>query len=256
MESPERAAAGSPPEGQKKVALLGFAPSWKDAPFDDPSVTIVGLNELHKYVPRWDVWFELHDEDTLGVTKRDLTDGEQKRHLEWLSKDHGKPIFVQDQFCDGRFPSAARYPRDAMIQTYGRYFTSSIGYMLAWAMHPEYGNADWIGLYGIDLASDVEYMHQRPNAEYLIGLARGMGKTVIVPPTSALLKSSYLYGYEKAPSDTGNIKSVMVKHKDGLNQKRDETIATLNTLDGAIQEAENVLKFLEYSERGCQITTF
>lgn len=252
-ESPERATAGSPPEGRTKVALLGFAPSWKDAPFDDPGVVIVGLNELHKYVPRWDVWFELHDEDTLGVSKRDLTDGEQKRHLDWLRQNHGKPIFMQDAFCDGRFPSAVRYPREAMCQRFGRYFTSTIGYMLAWAIDQGF---EEIGLYGIDLVSDVEYQYQRPNAEYLIGVARGMGKTVHVAPSSALLKSSHLYGYERTPSSVNNIQDVMVKHKAAMNAKRDETIATLNTLDGAIQECDNVLKFLDYSQRGAQITSF
>jgi hypothetical protein len=70
MESQEDQA--QPREG-KKVALVGFADSWKLAPFDDPTVDVWGLNELYKYVPRWDRWFELHDAETLGVTNRDLT---------------------------------------------------------------------------------------------------------------------------------------------------------------------------------------
>src|SRR5688572_6345123 len=77
------------PEGIKKIALIGFAESWKTAPFDDPTVHVMGLNELHKYLPRWDYWLEIHDGETLGVTKRDLSEGEQKRHLDWLSQNHG-----------------------------------------------------------------------------------------------------------------------------------------------------------------------
>lgn len=274
-QSPERATAGSPPEGQhsmfqladsskfealrtrtrpgSRIALLGFAPSWKDAPFDDPSVEIFGLNELHKYVPRWDRWIEVHDEDTLGVSKRDV-DGDQLRHLEWLKKDHGsKPIYMLPQFCDGRFPNAVPNRLDEMVSVFGRYFTSSIGFQLAYALLEGY---EWIGMFGIDLASDVEYIHQRPNAEHLIGIAKGVGRTVYIAPSSALLKSSYVYGHEKEPSRVGNIKDVLTKNKASLNEKRDQTIATLNTLDGAIQQCENVLKFLEYSERGCQIATF
>jgi hypothetical protein len=81
MESQE---GQSQPREGKKVAIVGFAESWKLAPFTDPLVEIWGLNELWKYVPRWDRWFELHDADTLGVTNRDLSEGEVKRHLEWL----------------------------------------------------------------------------------------------------------------------------------------------------------------------------
>jgi hypothetical protein len=42
----------------------------------------------------------------------------------------------------------------------------------------------------------------------------------------------------------------------GLKKKHDETIAILNTLDGAIQESENFVKLHEYNERGCQLTGY
>lgn len=243
-------------EGQiKKVAICGFAETWKQAPFDDPTVEIWGLNELHKYVPRWDRWFELHDEATLGVTKRDLSEGEQKRHVEWLrSQPVGKPIYMQDHFCvSGQIPAATPLPLAELIAYVGhRYFTSTIGYMLAMALREGY---DWIGLYGVDLASDIEYPTQRPNTEWLIGIAQGLGKTVVIAPGSALLRSSHLYGFEKDPKDAGFLKA-NAAHKAILTQKRDETIATLNTLDGAIQECENAQKYHEYTARGAVIETY
>ena len=240
-----------PREG-KKVAIVGFAESWKLAPFTDPTVEIWGLNELWKYVPRWDRWFELHDAETLGITKRDLSEGEVKRHLEWLAAQSGKPIYMQPQFCDGRFPAAVPLPLDELIAQFGRYFTSSIGYMVAMAIRDAY---DWIGLYGIDLASDVEYRFQRSNAEYLVGLARGMGKTVVIAETSALCRGGHLYGYEKPVGDTPILAAVR-NHQATLKKKHEETLATLNTLDGALQETENFLKLHEYQERGCQITSY
>ena len=238
-----------PQEGRgKKVALVGFAESWKQAPFADPSVEIWALNELWKYIPRWNRWFELHDDATLGVTKRDLSEGEQKRHLEWLSRQEpGKPIYMQPQFCDGRFPAAVTYPLEAMIAAFGRYFTSTIGYMLALAIAEGY---EWIGLYGIDLASDVEYPNQRPNTEYLIGLARGMGRTVVIAEGAALLKSGHLYGFEAPVGGRGDFIETITKHKALMEKKHAETVATLNTIDGAIQAYENVLKLREFSERG------
>jgi hypothetical protein len=98
-----------------------------------------GLNELHKYVPRWDRWFELHDAETLGVSHRNLTEGEVKRHLDWLTaQPAGKPIYMQPQFCDGRFPAATPLPIDDLIAQFGRYFTSTIGYMLGMAIRDGY----------------------------------------------------------------------------------------------------------------------
>lgn len=235
----------------KKVAIIGFAESWKEAPFTDPSIEVWGLNELWKYVPRWDRWFELHDDETLGVTKRDQTEGEQKRHLDWLRQQPPeKPIYMQPQFCDGRFPGARPYPLEAMIGRFGRYFTSTIGYMVALAIEEGF---DWIGLYGVDLASDQEYPGQRPNTEYYIGIARGMGKTVEIAKTSALLKAGSLYGYEKPLGEQGRIAAATKSHLKSLIEKRDQAVATMNTLDGAIQANENILKLFEYGERGVHI---
>jgi hypothetical protein len=241
-----------PPAGTKKVAIVGFAESWKEAPFKDPSVEIWGLNELHKYVPRWDRWFELHDDETLGVSKRDLSEGEVKRHLDWLkTQPVGRPIYMQPQFCDGRFPAATKLPLDDLIQRFGRYFTSTIGYMVGLALLEDY---DELGLYGVDLASDVEYPAQRPNTEYLIGLARGMGKTVTIANGSALLKAGFLYGYEK-PAPESPVVAFALKQIEIMKKKHEEVLAQLNTLDGAIQANENLVKAAAYATRGCDVAT-
>lgn len=240
---------------EKKVAICGFAESYKLAPFDDPSVEIWGLNELWKYLPRWDRWWEVHDDETLGVSKRDLSDGEVKRHLDWLSKDHGpnRPIYMQAQFCDGRFPNAVPMPLDRMVERFGRYFTSSIGYMIALAILDDY---QWIGLFGIDLASDIEYQQQRANSEYLIGVARGEGRTVVIAETAAICKAGHLYGFEKPLGEAGGIKDAVKAHLKKLRASHEETLAKLNTLDGAIQEGENFLKLYDYKERGVHLPNY
>ncbi len=242
--------SGESREGQKKVALVGFADSWKLAPFSDESIEIWGLNELHKYVPRWNRWFELHDAETLGVTVRDLSEGEQKRHLEWLAREPagGRPIYMQPQFCDGRFPAATPYPLERMVAQFGRYFTSTIGYMIALAIDDGY---EWIGIYGIDLASDAEYPGQRPNAEYYIGIARGRGITVELAETSAICKAGHLYGYEKPIATQSGVADAIAGHRKVLTEKREKTIAELQTLDGALQAYDNVQKILQFTERGC-----
>lgn len=247
---------------EKKVAICGFAESYKLAPFDDPSVEIWGLNELWKYLPRWNRWFEVHDDETLGVSKRDLTEGEMKRHLEWLSKDHGegKPIYMQPQFCDGRFPNAVPWPLNDMAEQFKRkrYFTSSIAMMAAQAIVERY---DWIGLFGIDLATDIEYQDQRPCAEYYVGVADGIsmmggGCDVYIAPTSAMCKAGHVYAFEKSAYKNNPILDAVRTHQASLKKKHEETLAVLNTLDGAIQETDNVLKLHEYKERGCHLPTY
>lgn len=245
MESREDQA--QPREG-KKVAIVGFANSWKQAPWDDPSVEIWCLNEFWKYAPRWSRWFEVHDADTLGVTKRDPSDAEQARHLAWLRQTHGKPIYMQASFCDGRFPDAVPYPLDEMIGRFGRYFVSSIAYMMALAIHEDF---PWIGLYGVDLASDVEYPGQRPNTEYFVGLARGQGRTVEIAEGSALLKAAHLYGYEKPLEEQAKpILDEVDKQMKNLQAEHEKRLAELNTLDGALQAYENIKHVVKFKNRG------
>lgn len=100
------------------------------------------------------------------------------------------PIYMKEAYPE--FPSAVRYPIEDVITTIGvDYFTSSIAYMAALAIHEHrIGRAvRKIGIWGVDLCADGEYQYQRPCVEYLIGLARGMGIQVFVPKNSTLLTS-------------------------------------------------------------------
>jgi hypothetical protein len=83
------------------------------------------------------------------------------------------------------------------------YLESSLAYMMAqaiWELKP----GDRIGIWGVDLHCESEYAYQRPNLEYLIGLARGRGIKVYVPPQSALLShaNGVPYGYWEAGKAT------------------------------------------------------
>jgi hypothetical protein len=53
-----------------------------------------------------------------------------------------------------------------------------------------------IGVYGVDMAQNTEYDHQRPSCEYFLGFARGRGIKVTLPKTSDLLQCRWLYGFE------------------------------------------------------------
>jgi hypothetical protein len=78
------------------------------------------------------------------------------------------------------------YPLDNVIKYIGRdYFGSTFGYMLAYAIYLEVNK---IKCWGVDLDKEEEYIHQRPNAEWLIGIAEGRGINVDIATGSSLMQ--------------------------------------------------------------------
>lgn len=242
-----------------KVALVGFAASIKETPVSDESIEIWGLNEVWKYLARWDRWFELHPRAVFAKEG----DRDQAAHLAWLqAQPADKPIYTLERFDD--IPGSRPYPLREMTERFfpGQpqgYFTSTISYMLALAIAEGF---QWIGLYGIDLASDSEYSSQRPAAEYLIGVARGLGLQVEIAPGSALLRAPALYGYDQLPNEKGHplgrhwlelrMKELTAKRAKVLEQ-HNQCLDAMHTLDGAIEQVHFQLKVLSAFERGVAI---
>jgi hypothetical protein len=156
-----------------KVAIVGLWAGTHDlAPWADP--------EWQKWGVAWDVdafkldrAFDIHHPKQYG--------GDWKRVSERM-KD--LPC-VYLQVADRRIPHATVYPLQDVMSTCGDYFSSSVAYMLALAIHE---GAQEIALYGVTMEADDEYGFQRPNCEYLIGLARGRGIKVHIPEQSSLCK--------------------------------------------------------------------
>ena len=170
-----------------KVAIIGLAPSTRaDAPWGDPSWEKWGLP--------WDAakWglmqrhFEMHDWRLLhGPHSRRASDYDQR---------------LQDCKC---LYTQENYPLEAVAESIGQaYWNSSIAYAMALAIHE---HASEIAIYGVDMDGSDEYAYQRPNMEYLIGVARGKGIKVFVPPQSALCrfepKGIKFYEYEPTYTD-------------------------------------------------------
>lgn len=183
------------PLGRTKVAIVGFCHSTRDlAPYHDPEWQVWGLNQLYRYIPRADAWTEIH---LRSLWERDAAPGTD--YLGWLRKSP-LPILVGPTDYDaGRYhdiPNAVRFPiEEAMALTGGvgrlaapdtplDYFQSSIAFMFAWAL---LSGAKEIGIWGVDLNTNEEWAYQRPNLEFWIGLAKGLGTRVILPEHTALL---------------------------------------------------------------------
>lgn len=153
--------------------------------------------------PDWEIWslawdplpvttriFELHQNFRMFLGSQEEGD----HHVAGLRMAK-VPVFMLDPQRD--IPMSTGYPLQYVADLIGRtakgtpYLESSIAYMMGLAMleferQQRFGGMK-IGIWGVDLHCESEYAYQRPNLEYLIGMARGMGIKVFIPPQSALL---------------------------------------------------------------------
>ena len=191
-----------------KVAIVGFAGTRDQAPFNNPEFEIWSVNNLHNFIPRTDRVFQLHQRCEWEVD--DLHGFPGKKHLEWL-QTCGVPVYTIDK-CDD-IPTSIKYPLDKMIEEFGiprlkskqkdAYFTNSISFMIALAIHEGFKE---IHVYGVDMAVLSEYNDQRPSCEYYLGIAKGKGIDVYLPTESDLLKTRFIYGYEEEEQKAWKIK--------------------------------------------------
>jgi len=218
---------------QRKIAIIGTAPSTRDlAPYDDPTWEIWSLSNrvVTDQIKRWDRHFELHP---LSQFERDP---EARPYIDWMHRqDDGKPIYLQSSEQYPGIKVAVQFPYEPLVEKFGRYFTSTIAWQIALAIHE---GAEVIGLWGIDLMLQEEYHHQRPCVEYLLGWARGLGIGVVIPRQSSLMKPQMLYGME---GECG-ARQAIVEHKNRLGgmvqnfqAERDQAALKMAHAQGAIE---------------------
>ena len=205
--------------GQKRAALVGTAQTWVQAPWNDPNIVICGLNDLYNCgIPRADRWYDLHPisqmyfREATGkfVDPREIPSGKHyirpAQHLQWLQQQAQQiPVFLQE-VPDGWPPNAQRFPIEAckaMLRArpdQEAYIASSPALILAHLLLEGFTE---IQIYGIHLATQAEYIKQRPGFEWLIGRAQERGVTIIFPEECPLLKHTHLYAYETEPKPAG-----------------------------------------------------
>lgn len=176
------------PDKPRKVAIVGYTMSQRQAPWDSPDWYVMGMNNMHTMVQgtRWDGWIDLHDRRTIEA---------DPVHLAWLRELHPFPIYMLHPSPE--YPSSRPFPAAELVARFGDYFTNTVAWQVAWAItQVEWATGDGaeIGIYGVDMAQGSEYAAQRPSCEYHIGIARGMGIDVTIPDTSDLLKTAAPYG--------------------------------------------------------------
>ena len=199
--------------GADKIALVAYASSRDLTPFhlggDEGEFEIWGCNLLYAQDGMtgpgkpYDRWFEIHN---LGFLKANSAD-----HVKWLKRCPIPVYMYEDNKAE--IPLCYRFPIEESVECFGDYFTSTIAYMISMALMecldfapPEVrekygtpfvhkpGGPKEIHLYGIHMAGNEEYYHQRACVEYYAGIARGVGIPLVLPDESSLLKAPRHYG--------------------------------------------------------------
>lgn len=216
---------GGIPRTCSKVAIVGFAPSsMSDVKFlfGDPDVEIWGINQLYMAFP--DIvpgarspeqrnvtrWFQIHSRQSY-----DQTVARDHSHHEWLGrpKEVEFPIYMQKREPD--VPSSVEFPKDMLMAEFGRYFTNSISWEIALAIHEGFKT---IYIFGVDMAQDSEHAYERPSVEFFCGWARGAGINLVMPQKSDLLKTAWIYPYEDDAPMRIKFQSRRGELRDRINQ--------------------------------------
>jgi len=236
----------------QRVAIVGTAPSWQMVPWTDTTLQVWSLNDAYqlKGFQRADRWYDIHPlhkfyHPTPGTAlyAHQIPAGHYVRpekHLAWLASQQ-IPVFLNPDYLTqhpaaATWPNAHAFPKAAVEAHFGRYFTSTPALLVAHAVIE--GCRD-ISVYGIHLATQQEYMDQRPGFEYLLGKVLGVGKQtmtvkdglrhyttadghVALPEASPVLQAGYQYGFEPRPSaQTDPIAWEL--HKIGVKRTRYQT---------------------------------
>lgn len=246
------------PQKPKKVVIVGSASNTKDqTPWDDESFEIWGLAWRLDFV-RVDRLFDVHPVAGVKFEERLKKGRVKKDYPEFLASRAPLPLYLQDAYS--HIPSSIKYPMEEVLEFMAAfdpafadpdYFASSIAFMFALAMCEGF---EEIRFFGVDLTDEEEYGHQKPNLEYMIGLARGSGIKVFIPERSALCKFPYRYGYEDFTGDEGilTVKALQDRVK-MYSEKHQAALAEAYTADGARQECQQLLSILKNSKRGKQV---
>ena len=245
----------------RRVAIVGTAQSWIMTPWTDTSLEIWSLNDAYRMpgFVRADAWFDFHP-----LNRFYFHNGQHPihphvippdyyvrpdTHLQWLAAQ-SIPIWLhpdcETQGHDERSPDKdveraallaspmhRPFPKAEIEAHFGRYFTSSPAWMMALAIMQ---GVREIHVYGIHLATEFEYVKQRPNFEFLMGCLLGAGKRtmtvrndlryyesadglLVLPEASPVLQENFQYAFDPKPgADLEPLKWEL--HKLGIKKQR------------------------------------
>ena len=250
----------------KKLALVGMNTRTRaNAPFDDPDYEIWTLNEAYngKWLKRYDVLFQLHPRwdwernnnmsdpnhplfikaqngkclfcAGTGMASKEGQDVECP-HCEagqYTVPEHrkGKTIIMQKRYKGVK--GSKRLPITEMFMEYSSpgekpYFTSTFSMMIVYAFFLGYKD---ISIFGFEMESDTEYIHQRACAEYWIGYGRALGINIDAPGAKILTGKHYAYDKENGQGYRTRLELRVNHLKDQLRNAEAEAVKSEGALN-------------------------
>lgn len=175
----------------RKVAIIAKGAGALQAPWDDPKWEIWGMPWV--IGPRHaDLYFDVHSAECW--LKADLP--EEDKH-DWVQRtdQSGVPIYCHPSRCY-LFKAASPFPFDSVdAVSPKRLYENSIAYQLAFALWSHKQDPlDEVGLWGVNMMGEREYLWERASVLYHVGLLEGHGVKVTVPPGSPLFMSYWTAG--------------------------------------------------------------
>jgi len=218
------------------LAIVGTAPTMQGAPYDDPKFEIWSVAQATSYpvFRRYDVLYEMH---TAGYWKEAAV-------LKRLQETKAPIMVMQDEYPE--IPGSVAYPIDMITTKYRRYHTTSITYMLAWALHSFLMTQKpyHVALFGVHMEAREEYTEQRPCCEYWLARMEQAGMDVFLAG-GKILASQGLYGYENYDPVCWKMRQRINALTQGINiRANEEQEAKLKKHEqiGAVKEAEYWLR--------------
>jgi hypothetical protein len=141
-------------------------------------------------------------------------------------------------------PASVRYPFEEIEAKYGQYhWSSSISWMLALAIEQ---GPDEIGLWGVDMAAEEEYLKQRGDCQHFIRIAESKGIKVTIPVESDLMRPMFRYGKDELSPMGIKIKSRIAEFNARLTNNRNQQASLKQEetfLMGALDDAKYMQSF-------------
>ncbi len=219
----------------RKICIVGTAPQWSTAPFDDPSWEIWGIFGVACAGKRLTRLYEVHDRAIIEEQAKQ-TNGKY-----WeVANALGENYITKDHF--DQCPKAKRFDFASKRAKYGDYFASSAAWLIADAIDE---GATELAIYGVNMASDSEYAYQKPSCTFMIGWAKAMGIKVFIPPSSELLSIPFQYGIEARPRAL----CALDQKKAEINQQLTVNQQNLETSKMGINQAQANLQLLQWVEQ-------
>jgi hypothetical protein len=211
----------------RSICIVGYAQETRELANNLPDdVELWGMNVNHKFMKRWDRWFQLHP----PVWKGRPFYGRSLEHMEFLEA-LDVPLYMRYP----AFPTAIKFPLEEVYANIGkRYLTSTVANIIGLALLEE---VDEIKLYGVNMASNTEYVEQRPCIEWLLGIAEGRGIKVDIPEGTPILKGN------EYPGEFGDgPREVAQMRLDSKRQTYNKYWARVHTAAGAIEAMKMLIK--------------